>query len=425
MANYDQHNNTVEKEEILSSTFTVKNTPFSTIALPDGVALREHLGLVTASAVDGRVLHHAKPGSYLFETRCTITPGGQFLLGFAEGKHYAQKRVGKVNELMFMRSADKGMSWTSPKSAFDINYSQHGFVPFVPRRSKRIYAFGTQPIPGEWFPDRPGMHENAPIGFRWSDDDGYSWSDAQLIRPQNDPGFTGMSVMRMTETDTGQWLIGSHEADWSVKPLQTRQYILRSDDQGQSWRVSPGRRPRGWQNVEYRRMDEGRPIAITTFIVLLMARTPEGHLWVAHSFNGGISWEKFSPTPLVHPDAPPMLFMLSNRTLVAFHHNRHTKGKYEGLSANIAGYKDRSELWVSTSVDVGLTWTQPRFVLSNALVPNLETAWLNYQCSYADLVVDGGDLHLFIPHRWKRVLHLRFKEEDIAKLPTLDELKRN
>ena len=35
----------------------------------------------------------------------------------------------------------------------------------------------------------------------------------------NDPGFRGMSVMRMTETDAGTWLLGSHAADWSVKLL--------------------------------------------------------------------------------------------------------------------------------------------------------------------------------------------------------------
>ncbi len=38
--------------------------------------------------------------------------------------------------------------------------------------------------------------------------------------------------MRMCETGRATWLLGSHEGDWSYKPLITRQYLLRSKDQG-------------------------------------------------------------------------------------------------------------------------------------------------------------------------------------------------
>ena len=66
----------------------------------------------------------------------------------------------------------------------------------IPRGTKRLYAFGTQPIVGyDW---ENGKRENTPIGYRWSDDDGVTWSPVKLIAPVNDPGFTGMSVMRMT-----------------------------------------------------------------------------------------------------------------------------------------------------------------------------------------------------------------------------------
>ena len=45
-------------------------------------------------------------------------------------------------------------------------------------------------------------------------------------------------------------------------------------------------------------------------------------------------------------------------------------------------------------------------------------AWYDYQCSYADLIVDGDNLHLFLPHRWERVLHVRLKASDLPNLPT-------
>ena len=116
--------------------------------------------------------------------------------------------------------------------------------------------------------------------------------------------------------------------------------------------------------------------------------------------------------------APPMLFLLADgKTLVAFHHHRHAKSQYVGLTGNMEGQKDRSELWVSTSTDEGRTWSEPRFVLANALAPKKNIAWYDYQCSYADLIVDGEDLHLFLPHRWERVLHLRLMASDIPNLP--------
>ena len=82
--------------------------------------------------------------------------------------------------------------------------------------------------------------KTTPIGYRYSDDDGRIWSEVRIIRPKNDPDFRGMSVMRMTETDSGTWLLGSHEADWSYIPIMTRQYLLRSEDQGRTWNCCQG-----------------------------------------------------------------------------------------------------------------------------------------------------------------------------------------
>lgn len=396
----------------------------STANPPAGLVLREHLGLLTAAAVDGQVVHRARPPvGNLFETRATITPAGDYLLMFPEGTHYGGSRGKKVNEMIAYRSTDRGRTWAGPTVPFQIDYSQHGFIPLIPRGSKRIYAFGTQPIPGqyEW---RRGLQENAPIGFRWSDDDGHTWSQVTLIRPVNDPEYKGMSVMRMCETQRGTWLLGTHEGDWSVKPLRTRQYVLRSEDQGRTWTLLPGPRPNGWFAEGFDRMDEGRPIALGGDRVLLMARTPEGHLFTAWSADDGRTWTKPAASPLVHPDAPPMLFHLSDgKTLVALHHNRHAPAAYTGLSAKMEGMKDRSEIWAATSTDGGHTWSEPRFLLANAAAPDQPNAWFNYQCSYLDAFVDAGVLHVFMPHRWNQALHLTLKEADLARLPTASELR--
>lgn len=394
---------------------------FRTNALPPGLVLRDDLGLLTVGTLDGRVVH--RTSTRVLETRAVMTPGGDYLLMFPEGDHYAKSKGERINRMMACRSSDKGCTWQGPDVAFDIPYSQHGFVPLIPRGSRRILAFGTQPIPGKWTWEN-GQRENAPIGFRESDDDGRSWSEVKLIEPLNDPGFKGMSVMRMTETDSGTWLIGSHTADWSVKPFATRQYLLRSEDQGRSWTVLPGARPKGWFAAGFDRMDEGRPVNLGSGRVLFMSRTPQGHLFTAWSGDDGKTWTEPAASSLVHPDAPPMLFHLSDgKALVAFHHNKVPRTGNGDLDDKAENMKVRSEIWVATSTDEGHTWSEPRFVLANAVQPVHAVAGFNNQCSYLDAFSDGGVLHLFMPHRWQQVLHLTIAESALASLPTRAQLE--
>lgn len=380
------------------------------------------VGIVSAKGISGQVVHRAGPPTgKLFECRATPTPKGDYLLMFPEGEHYNSKHA-KVNTMLAYRSSDRGRTWEGPTVAFDIDYSQHGFLPLIPRGSERIYAFGTQPVLGQFTTER-GLGENAPIGFRYSEDDGHSWSEVRLIRPRNDPEFRGMSVMRMCETDDGTWLIGSHEGDWSYKPLMTRQYILRSEDRGKTWDLLPRERHGGWCYLARNRMDELRPINLGNGKVLALARTAEGHLFCLRSEDDGKTWTEPKPTPLVHPDAPPMLFHLSDgKTLAAFHHNRFSDRNYSGLGQKPEIMKDRAEIWVALSRDDGETWSEPRFVFTNALEPNLGNPFRDHQCSYMDMFTDEGKVHLFVPQRWQRVLHLWFEEDVLETFPTADDV---
>lgn len=410
----------------LAERVTVGGQQIQLTTPPTGLVVHEDLGILSHESVRGQVVHRtAGPTIPLYETRATIIPCGDYLLMFPDGGHYGGSDV-KVNDLLAYRSIDRGQTWTGPTVGFDIDYNQHGFIPLIPRDSKRIYAFGTQPIWDMYTRER-GLQENAPIGYRYSDDDGHTWSEVRIIRPENDPEFRGMSVMRMCETDEGTWLLGAHEGDWSYKPLQTRQYVLRSEDQGKTWQVLPRPRHGGWCVLQYGRMDEGRPINLGGGKVLMLARTPEGHLWELRSDDDGRTWSDPQPTVLVHPDAPPMLCHLSDgQTLLALHHNRHSVSyrEYRGLGSNPEAYQDRSEIWVSTSTDEGRTWSEPRFVFANALAETLASDFRNYQCSYIDVFADGEDLHLFVPHRWRQVLHLQSKESALDRFPTREELTR-
>ena len=408
--------------EVLADTVTWQNVSIPSSDLPKGYKLDRELGLMLHNNIEGQVVHRNFVGG-LYETRATITPAGDYLLMFPDGGHYggAGKSGKKVNDLVAYRSKDKGKTWEGPTVAFNIDYNQHGFIPLIPTGTKRIYAFGTQPVWGMYEPQKPGLQENAPIGYRYSDDDGYTWSGVRIIRPTNDPEYRGMSVMRMCETDAGTWILGTHEGDWSYKPLLTRQYLLRSEDQGKKWELLPGIRHGGWHAACFNRMDEGRPINLGNGKVFLMTRTPEGHLWGAWSNDDGKTWTYPKPTTLVHPDAPPMLFKLSdNKTLIAFHHNL-SRIQTADLT-NGAQQHDRAELWFSTSTDEGHTWSEPRFLLVTALKPAFGNPWRDYNVSYCDMFTDDGLIHLFMPHRWSRALHLTFRESDLEKFPTKKEL---
>lgn len=293
-------------------------------SLPKGMRHASDLGVVIPEWVNVRAIHRfPQPGSevspsrdaaghehapevYVDNPRPVITPEGDYLLTMVVGKdHYGfTDPFCKVNDILLYRSKDKGKTWLGPTLSTTIPYNQHAWVPMVPKGSKRIYMFGTEPAPDDFTPP-----ENAGIALRYSDDDGYTWSLPKRLRPEDDLGFQGMWCINATETDRGTWLIAPHAGGYEPMPsnklLSTRLYVLRSEDQGKKWTVKPGPRPQGWQWQPANRMDEGRPLSLGNGRVVLFARTEEGHLWQLRSQDDGKTWSDPFPTPLVHPDAPP------------------------------------------------------------------------------------------------------------------------
>jgi BNR repeat-like domain len=395
-----------ETRDQIADRIVVSGVELKTASLPPGLSLDTKTGLVMARPITSQIIYRSP--THAWEVRGTITPKGDYLVMAPIGEHYGPPS--KVNYLAAFRSRDRGKTWTGPTDPMKTSYSMHGFIPLIPKGSNRLYAFGTQAIPAL----QEGK-ENAPIGFRFSDDDGYTWSDVHLIKPENDPNFKGMSVMRMCETASGVWLLGSHEATWQEnKLLSTRQYVLRSANQGKTWMVLPHPRPEGWYVASKGRMDEGRPISLGGDHVLLMIRTPEGHLWASWSDDAGMTWSTPEPTSLIHPDAPPMLFhMPDGKTLACFHHN--SSGDWK---------KGRSEVWVSFSTDGGHHWKAPRFVLAIASVPNTNNGFYDYQCSYLDAFCDGEQMHLFFPLRWNTVTHLTVKASALQTMLPKSDLEK-
>jgi hypothetical protein len=396
--------------------------------LPKGLKNTD-LGIVLPTWIDVKVIHRwplpdtnerwAKSflGSYSKPIPFTDAPimvkspkAGDYLLFMVAGKnHYGGHSPNvKLNDVFMYRSKDKGTTWSDPILVTpNTSYNHHAWVPLVPKGSNRIYMFSTEPKEGDY----PEGEENAGIGMRYSDDDGYTWSAVQRINPVNDPSFQGMWCIRATETVKGTWLIAPHESYWQRKPLETRLYLFRSADKGKSWEVLPDKRPNGWYWHGTKRMEEGRPIAFDDGSVVLFARTDSGSLFRSYSTDDGQSWSTFKGLPLVHPDAPPMLTKLSDdKTLVLLFHNRYA-GKGH------ATIHERTELWSSLSFDKGITWTEPRF-----LAVTSTTSRIRATLQYADISQDGDIINIFIPHNLRQILHMQMKVDDLWRLPTMKEL---
>jgi hypothetical protein len=179
----------------------IGGVPVTVNSLPRGLKNYSDLGIVMPEWADVRVIHRFPqpdlggyrgkypPVAYVDCPRSLITPMGDYLLTMIAGKkHYLRTDPAhKVNDILIYRSKDKGNTWQGPFLSTHIAYNQHAWVPLVPKGSKRIYMFSTEPAPGDF-----DMVENAGIGFRYSDDDGYTWSRMTRIRPVNDPGFQAM-----------------------------------------------------------------------------------------------------------------------------------------------------------------------------------------------------------------------------------------
>ena len=401
---------TKEELEIRSlDTTVVGGVQINLKSPPQGLINHEDLGLLIHESVGARLLHAwPEPYSFTEPVRACITPGGDYLAICPAGLSHQWGKTHKVNELVAYRSHDRGHTWSEPSLPWEVPYPQHGFNPIIPRGGKRIYTFGA-----DYHPDYIKLPHTGAIGLRYSDDDGHTWSELSRIEPVNDPGIRGVAHMQGCETDAGTWLLGTYTIDTGgPKGRIDHQYVLRSEDQGRTWELLPGKRPGGWMWKEAQRMLEGRVINLGGGEALMHTRTMEGHIWELRSFDDGQTWTEPVPTSLIHPDAPPMLFHLTDgETLIAFIHNK------PGGSVQA-----RDELWFSISGDHGHTWSKPRFILASACVPAGKPRKPNMEVSYADLIADNGNLQLFFDHAKRRIVHARFTESDLEGFPTREDL---
>lgn len=401
--------------------------------LPKGCELRKDLGLIVAQSIAGQVVHTAKSKSKtLFESRVVVTPKGDYLVFIPDGSH-GNTRNKKGNILTAYRSSDQGRTWQGP--FFPFGEGRHyGVLPVVPKGSDRLFVFETVKDATV-----DGRIRTRTFISRYSDDDGHHWSEPEIPRLENGRPYGGLGVIPMSasETAAGTLFAGFHHGS-----------VLRGalGSGGRVWSALTLPKASESETPFSFHLNELQLISPQDSEVIAMARTTEGHLWEARSSDDGKTWSVPRRTPLVHPDAPPMMARLDETTMIALHHHRavlrsvcepeHSQwltlpnpteadiAKSRRMPSSTHDWVSRAEVWFSLSRDGGETWSEPRFLFANALAESLDMANPNYQCSYIDLFADKGRVHLIVPHRWQRVVHLSFPADQLAAFLTRDELRR-
>ena len=377
---------------------------------PAGYRHLPDLGIIALDCLDVRRLHAFPPPNDMSEpVRALKTPGGDLLAITQSGSGHMINNRDKINELLAYRSGAGGATWHGPSHPWEVSYNQHGFNPMVPRGSTQIVAFGTEPTAELFLPPHDGG-----VGMRRSDDDGHTWSETEIIDPVNSPGYLGVGHMRGCEMDSGAWLLPTYSVRRRTNGWPNRtdtQYVLRSEDQGANWTLIPGPHPHGWQMQPWKRTLEGTILSPGGSEAVMFARVPSGRMWELRSADDGRTWSDPEPTVLRHPDAPPMVFWLGDgSTMVALIHNQG--------SGDWRGQADRRELWACLSRDEGRSWSPPRLLLADTTVPcaapSTRDPKRRVELSYADLVVDGDRLHLFLDHQKRQIFHIMLMEADLS-----------
>ncbi len=393
--------------------FTILGRCHRVAALPDGLVYDRQLGIVHAGVATLQSIGPRYAYGTIFGPRAVKAPNGDLLVFGAHGGLYFVPGVA-ANHAVMWRSIDGGRTWQDGVAPWEMpTAKEHCIVPFVdPAEPGRIYTLSNASADSTF---------TAAVVLRHSDDNGQTWTDPERIQPHNDPSFPGGPVhMRGAVLDDGTWLWGIYYRD-SNSIEGDVQFVLRSTDRGSTWTVHPGPAPRGWQHPVWKRYLEGIVVSGGVQSAILYLRAPGGCIWEMRSTDSGLTWNEAKETPgLVHPDAPPMIYAVAGgRYMIALIHNRYSPEHPHHW------HPDRTELWVSVSLDKGQRWSAPRFLCGQAKVPVCGQSPENtcdWDVSYADLLLNAGTLHIFVGDGQRQVLHFRLPEEAIEALPSAKEL---
>lgn len=281
--------------------------------------------------------------------------------------------------IVFMESSDNARSWTPPQVVFrntdGLTAMQPSFVRLPDGRLGVTYSL-------------IDSFTRARKVFRFSTDEGKSWSREQVISPPG--GYWTGAHDRLISISGGRILAQLH-TKLSAKPERLATRIAYSDDSGRTWSLSPqtlsvsqvipgssaeksGRG--GYHEASIAERGDGS--------LLMLGRTMAGRIYRSVSIDRGVTWSTPQPTDLRSGAAPARLERIpgSNDLLVVWNSCCLDKDNPQ--------LGERLTLTSAISSDGGLTWKWRRTIAD--IVPGQSPArhWVDYPA----MTIDGGTVFL-------------------------------
>jgi len=252
-----------------------------------------------------------------------------------------------------IRSRDGGRSWSEPKVLFRSTTGHNAMQPSLARMANGEIGVTYSRI---------DSLSRATKVFRYSKDEGGSWSDELLISP--DGAYWTGAHDRLVTLSNGRLLYPLH-TKLGVRPEEMATRIVYSDDHGRSWKLSDqtvrltdaipefmakyGKRYKAgfWEASIAERADGS---------LLMIGRTYGGYLYSCVSTDKGLIWSRPEPTPLMSSAAPGRLERVpgTNDLLVVWN-SCCLKPEH-----NLLG--DRITLSAAISSDGGKSWRWRRVI---------------------------------------------------------------
>jgi len=354
------------------------------------------------------------PGYTNQQGQIVITPKGTWICAWTRGSQEAALD----HNVCVARSRDGGLSWDAPtevESASSSGRVPSWIVPFCVPHTGRIYAF-------YWWVTEPNpLRDAGHIYFRYSDDEGITWSARHpLPMPfhagidEPDQAFHGWNFMQPKIMSNGEvvftfakirpstirrWCdiaaldIVHHRGDqaenhasvWHTQAFLMVCENLLAEENPEKLKFSV--RPEGDHGIHAlypgRNFPTGDELCVNELSTgewLGTFRAPVGHMYSCLSGDEGRSWSAAAPLrfcpggPVIpQPNAAEPVFKLPDGRFVLLFHNNDGSANFG--SGPWDQLRNRTPMWISVGRELKkartpdrIVWSKPRIVLDNHIV---------------------------------------------------------
>lgn len=327
------------------------------------------------------------------------------------------------------RSTDRGVTWSAPVAVEPADGPEASYAVLLTIPSGRVYVFynhntdNVRQVIGDNPPYRDGavkrVDSQGHFVFKFSDDNGLSWSSGRYEIPQRDfeidrknpyggktkffwnvgKAFTLKGAGYVPLHKVGGFGEGFFTSSEGVL-LRSANILTERDPSKIQWETLPD----GDKGIRAPAIEGGPVAEEQSFAVLsdgsifCVFRTIDGHAAYSYSRNGGRTWDpsaymRYSDGRLMkHPRAANFVWRCENGKFLYWFHNHGGRFIREHPKRRTIAYDDRNPVWLSGGVEADspqgkiIRWSQPEIALYD------DDPWI--RMSYPDLLEDGGKYYL-------------------------------